>query len=364
MRLVWGRVDEVLWERDDAQLLTVSAPALESSGRALNYPYLSGRCRIGDRVLLNTTAVDLALGTGGRHFVVARGPEHAAPGGTALDIPSPGHIMKVRYTPLQTDVRVAEEDGLPEYPAGCAADDVAGMPVVCCGLHSQVPVVAAAVKELLDAPVAYVMTDQAALPLALSDTVAACRAAGLLDATVTCGQAFGGDIEAVNLYTGLLAARKSARAAVAIVGIGPGVVGTGSLFGHGGVAQGEAVNATAVVGGTPVVVPRLSFADARERHRGVSHHTVTALTRIATARADVVVPALPPEQAAVIDDAFERAGVWERHDEVDAEPREMPDMRGVPVRSMGRGFAEDPAFFLAAASAGEYAARLAQPPHA
>ncbi len=134
------------------------------------------------------------------------------------------------------------------------------------------------------------MTDQAAFGLGLSDLMARSVEAGLVDATVSCGQSFGGRYEAVNLHSGLLAAKWVVGADVAVVAIGPGVVGTATPFGHGGVAQGEAINAASALGGTPVTCLRVSFADARERHRGVSHHTLTALSHIALAPSLVAVP--------------------------------------------------------------------------
>lgn len=362
MRLAWGIVLGVAGVRDGLQRLNVQ-PDGGVEGVALNYPSLVGECAEGDTVLLNTTAVDLGLGTGGTHFVVARVPLGGACEGVAMDAPSGGHIMKLRYTPLQRDVLAVEAQESPHHAALAGVEDLAGMPVVCCGLHSQLPVVAAAIKERApDARVAYCMTDEAALPLALSDLVPACIAAGLLDTTVTCGQAFGGAYEAVTLHSGLLAARYVARAHVAIVAIGPGVVGTGSAMGHGGVAQGEAVNAAACLGGQPVAVLRMSFADARERHRGVSHHSTSALARVALAPATVAVPVLPPDHLAVVDAALEQAGVWARHVRADvpAGPP-LPDTRGVPVRSMGRTPADDPAFFTAAAAGGYAAASMLDP---
>jgi hypothetical protein len=234
--------------------------------------------------------------------------------------------------------------------------DVGGMPVICCGLHSQVALAAAALKEAApDARVAYCMTDQAALPLALSELVPALVSAGLIDTTLTCGQAFGGQMEAVTLHSALVAARVVGRADATIVAIGPGVVGTGSALGHGGVALGEALNAAAAVGGRPVAALRLSFADARERHRGVSHHTLTALSVIAVSPALVAVPLLPDEQAQAVARQLEEAGVWDRHERVEAGEGALPGLRGVEARSMGRTPAQDPAFFLAAAAAG-YAA--------
>lgn len=366
MRLAWGTVVAVVEVGEELQRLEVVAD-IASPGRAsaLCYPALTGACRAGDRVLLNTTAVDLRLGTGGEHFVVARSTAYAEPGsgpfsGLSHDLDSGGHVMKARYTPLQVDVLAVEEGSSPHHGVMAEARDVAGMPVVCCGLHSQMVPAAASVKT--EAPalrVAYVMTDQGSLPLALSDAVREARAAGIVDVTVTCGQAFGGELEAVTTHSGLLAARHVAEADVAIVAIGPGVTGTATPFGHGGVAQGEAINAAAAVGGSPVAALRLSFADSRPRHTPVSHHSTTALAAVALARAIVAVPVLPAPQAVAVAGALETSGVWDRHDRADARRTELPDARGVDMRCMGRTPDEDPAFFLAAAAAGEIAARLA-----
>lgn len=356
MRLVWGVVLAVDAQRKGLQRLLVK-PDEGAAAHAVCYTALSGECSVGDEVLLNTTAVDLSLGTGGSHVVVARARAHGE-SAVALDDPSPGHVMKLRYTPLQRDVLAVESPESPSHDLLRDAVDVGGMPVVCCGLHSQVSIVAAAIKERRpEARIAYVMTDEAALPLALSELVVACVEAGLLDTTVTCGQAFGGMLEAVTLHSGLVAARLVSGADVAIVAIGPGVVGTGTALGHGGVAQGEAINAASVVGGRPVATLRISLADARDRHRGVSHHSLTALTRIALARAVVAVPCLEPATQATVDEDLAAAGVWDRHVRADVRC-DLPDRRGVASRSMGRGPDDDPAFFLAAAAAGAVAAGM------
>ncbi len=349
MRLAWGQVAAVVAERQGLQRLRVVVDGAEALAVCL--PQLTGPCAPGDRVLLNTTAVDLGLGTGGAHFVVAREGEGYADA-------SGGHIMKLRYTPLQRDVLAVEEPAS-EHAAHLAdAEDIDGVPVVCCPLHSHVLPVAAAVKQAApDARVVYVMTDQAALPIAISDAVADMRVAGLLDGTVTAGHAFGGDLEAVTTHSALLAAVRVLAADVVVASIGPGVPGTASRFGHGGVAMGETVNAVAAVRGTPVAALRVSFADSRERHRGVSHHSLVALGRVAIARAQVAVPRLEPEQATVVDDALERAGVWRVHQRVLVDA-ELPDSRGVPMRSMGRTPEQDPAFFLAASAAGRLAATI------
>jgi hypothetical protein len=356
MKLVWATVESVNAASEGVQHLSVTLDVGEP-GVALGYTRLVGECAQGDRVLLNTTAVELSLGTGGSHFVVARLGDGQ---GVALDAPAGGHVMKLRYTPNQTDVLAVESQESVHHAVMRDADTLSGMPVVCCGLHSQVALVAAAVKQADPAlRVAYCMTDDAALTLQLSDLVRASVAAGLIDITVSCGQAVGGQFEAVNLHSGLLAAQHVARADVAVVAIGPGVVGTATAFGHGGVAQGEALNAVAALRGTPIACLRVSFADARARHRGVSHHTLAALSRIALAPSKVAVPSLPAEFLDSIEESLDSAGVWMLHERVDS-PAGMqipPSMRGVEVRSMGRGMAEDPAFFAAAFAAGEIASR-------
>lgn len=350
MRLLWSTVTGILGEEPGIQRLAVGHEAPPASG-AICYPALTGPCRAGDRVLLNTTAVDLGLGTGGWHFVVARAD------GEVTEPPS-GHLMKLRYTPLQRDVLAVEEPASPHHAVMAAASDLGAMPVVCCGLHSQIAPVAAALKAARpDARVAYVMTDAASLPMALSDLVRECTAAGLLEATVSAGQAFGGELEAVTLHSGLLAARHVAGADVAVVANGPGVAGTDTPFGHGGVAQAQAIDAVAALGGRPVAVLRVSFADARERHRGVSHHSLAVLGRLAFGRALVAVPALPTAEAEAVEAALAQAEVWLRHTRAPSEGR-LVAVPGLEFRTMGRTPAEDAAFFAAAAAAGEVAAGL------
>lgn len=358
MRIVWATVTAAEEPEACAQKVTVAVDG-GTAGPAIAYTLLSGACAVGDRVLVNTTAVDLSLGTGGAHFVIAR---EGSGEGVVLDSPSGGHVMKLRYTPLQVDVVAVEAPESPHHEAMARATSLLEMPVVCCGLHSQVPLVAAAVKDTNpDARVVYCATDEAALPLSLSEIVRSSVDVGLIDATVTCGQAFGGTVEAVNLYSGLLAARHVLAADVAIAAIGPGVVGTATPFGHGGVAQGQAVNAVSALDGRPIVCLRLSFADERERHHGVSHHTCVALAEVALAPAVVPVPRLSRDQAQVVDAALTRVGVWERHErhDVAVDLMDPPDMRGVRVTTMGRSISEDPAFFSAAFAAGKTAAEMA-----
>jgi hypothetical protein len=329
--------------------------------RALAYPALTGLPRPGDRVLLNTTALDLGLGTGGYALVVAipdRLPPDPLPG---------GHLVKARYTPLQATVAGADEQGSAYHDVLRDADDITGMPVVVADLHSALPAVLAGVFYEAERTgdgshpprVAYVMQDGGALPAWFSLTCAALKDAGWLAATVTTGQAFGGDLETVTVHTGLLAARHVLEADIAVVAQGPGNLGTGTRWGFSGVAAGEAVNAVAALGGRPVACLRVSEADPRERHRGISHHSLTAYGRVALARADLVVPGLPGPFGARV--AAEAAELGTRHSIVTVPVDGLETaLRASPARlsTMGRGLADDPAYFLAAAAAGRHASRL------
>ena len=252
--------------------------------RALAYPALTGRPQPGDRVLLNATAAELGLGTGGYALVIA------VPDRLPEDSPGPGHLVKARYTPLQACVQGADEQGSPHHEVLRDADDLGGMPVVVADLHSALPAILAGLREAGPRVTAYVMLDGGTLPAWFSRTAAGLREAGWLAGTISTGQSFGGDLETVTVHTGLLAARHVLGAEVAVVTQGPGNLGTGTRWGFSGVACGEAVNAAAVLGGRPVASLRISEADARQRHRGVSHHSLTAYGRVALAGADVVVP--------------------------------------------------------------------------
>ena len=186
-----GSVTEVLSERPGLQRVQVAVDGAEPA-RAYVLSALTGPVAVEDRVVVNTTAVDLGLGTGGWHVV------HWNLSRPAATVPGGGHVMKLRYTSLQADVGVAEEHQ-PDAPT-----DLGGVPVVACSVHSQVGVVAAVLGAVRPGTrVAYVMTDGGALPLALSDLVHGLRQRDLLVGSVTAGNAFGGDHEAVSIPSAL-----------------------------------------------------------------------------------------------------------------------------------------------------------------
>ena len=326
--------------------------------RALAYPALVGSPRVGDRVLLNVTALEAGLGTGGYALVVA------IPDRLPADPDIAGHIVKSRYTPLQVMTGSADEQGSKYHELLKSADSLSGMPVVVADLHSALPAILAGLyASTADSPrVAYVMTDGGALPAWFSRTIAGLREAGWLAATITTGQSFGGDLEAVTVHSGLLTAKHAVGADVAIVAQGPGNLGTGTKWGYSGVAAGEAVNAAATLGGQPVASLRISFADPRERHHGVSHHSLTAYGQVALASADVVIPALPEPQATRV--ASDVAALATRHTLITVTVEGLAEaLRAtpVPLSTMGRSLDQDAEYFLAAAAAGKHAAALLHP---
>jgi hypothetical protein len=320
---------------------------------ALAHPPLVGRPEVGDVVLLNVAALDLGLGTGGYALVVAL-PERLPP-----DRVGPGHLVKARYTPLQTVVLGADEQDSPSHALLAEAGPLPapGVPVIVADLHSSLPAVLAGLLAARPATrVAYVMTDGGALPLWFSRTVAAL--ADRLVGTVTVGQAFGGDLEAVTLHSGLLAAVHVLSAEVVVVIQGPGNLGTGTSWGFSGVAAGESVNAAAAVGARPVAVLRMSEADPRPRHRGVSHHSITAYGRVALAAADI---AVPRSYAGLVEPG--RAALA-RHRLIEVDDTGLVDVLqdwSPLLSTMGRGLRDDPVAFVAAAAAARHAATLLEP---
>ena len=296
------------------------------------YPRLTGPVEVGDEVLVNVQARELGLGSGGFDVLYAnltRGLELPAEEGA--------HVMKLPYTPLQAVVRHAEE-------SEPLADTLAGRPVVCCTLHSQLAPVCAGLGPGLR--VAYAQLPGGALPVSLSDAVRSLRERGLLEVAVAVGACIDGDVECVSTASALTWAAAAGFDAI-VCGIGPGIVGTGSHLGHGGLAAAEAANAASALGGRPILAARISDADERERHRGVSHHTRAVLELCAGS----VTVAWP--------------GGLARPDWLAGQAEEV-DVTGwqdacaaLPLSHMGRGPDDDPWFFASAFAAGRLARKLA-----
>ncbi len=340
------------------------ATGFTTSRKAINLVELTGEISIGERVLINTVAVELGLGTGGVDFVIARLDRER------VETTPQGHVLKLRYTPLQVPILAAEAQESVNHSLMQQFDTLNETPVVCAELHSQLPAICAGAAwhlEVSDFPrtprIVYVMTPGASLPIAFSRLVPALKEKGWLTATVTSGQAFGGDFEAVNLYSALGIAKEVAKADIIVTAQGPGNVGTETPFGFSGIEQGEALNAVGALGGTAIMAPRISFADPRSRHQGVSHHTLTILKRVVHIHAWVALPRFRREiENETVRNSFEDAHLEERYDFPFIEANsgyEALENSGLNVTTMGRSLSQDSAFFLTAVAAGILAGQCA-----
>jgi Protein of unknown function (DUF3866) len=280
------------------------------------YPEITGPVDEGDEVLVNVQARELELGSGGFDVLYANLTQ-----GLELQAADGAHVMALPYAPGQWAVRHAEEEAR-------LADRLDGLPVVLCTVHSQVVPVCAALDGLR---VAYLQVAGGALAVDLSEAVRALRGRGLVASTASVAPCFGGDVRCVSVASAELWA--AAEHDVAVCAVGPGIVGTGTRFGHGAIALAEAGNVASALGGTPILVQRISSADERERHRGVSHHTRAVLDLVL---GDVLIA---PDE---LGDGWREA------------------CEGLPLSHMGRGPDEEEAHFAAAFAAGRLAARQAR----
>ncbi len=356
-----------------------SAQEDPASAKAIHYTGHMPSLQLGDRVLLNTTAVDLQLGSGGYHYVYAvlnRIDELLESMNKSI---AAGHMMKLRYTPQQHAFLAVEEEESPYHTVFTVEQNLDGIPVLIGELHSMLPILLCRFRYLFaeqgspsrnngspaleDYPrISYNMSDGGALPLVYSNHTEMLQNLKWIEGTITYGPAFGGDLEAVNKFTALIAARHVQKADIIIVIMGPGIAGTGTLLGHSGVEVGEIINAVSILGGMPVMIPRISFADARGRHYGLSHHTINSLDRIALKKAILPLPKdLPPDLQSIVErqaqELINNSIVsHEIHWIEGLSPesvRSSLDLYPLPITTMGRGLNEDPGFFQGVCAAAQ-----------
>jgi hypothetical protein len=300
---------------------------LEVDGRpCVAYPGLTGPVALGDDVLVNVQAVELGLGSGGFDILHANLTR-----GLGLGADPGAHVMKLPYTPLQHAVVHAEE-------GGTSTLELDGLPIVCCSLHSQLAPARAGLGEGLR--VAYAQLPGGALPVSLSDTVRALRERDLLEVAIAVGACIEGDVACVSTASALLWAAEAGYEAV-VCGIGPGIVGTASRWGHGGLAVAEAVSTARVLGGRPVLAVRYSEGDPRERHRGLSHHTQAVVALAGEVEIGWPSGLEAPEGLGSLT-PVDVTG-WQAACD------------GLPLAHMGRSAHEDPWFFATAFAAGRLA---------
>ncbi len=303
-----GRVRKVVSERSGLQRLL-----LDDGTRAYALTQLVGSAIEGDRVVVNTTAVDLDLGTGGWHVV------HWIEGHDGTSEKLQGKILKARYLSEQTEVD----------PHVSRRSDLHGARVLLCVLHSHIGAVAVAMSS---PEVGYLMTDQAALPLALSDLVDELTSGGFIAATATVGQAFGGQLEAVSVPSGVGALMDTGCSRI-LVGAGPGHVGTASDLGFSAMELAGHASVLHALGADVALCVRASDVDERARHRGVSHHMASLLKAIPV---EIDVPIPRGEDHSWVSELGHRSRIVEPVDVAKA-----LDSNRFTITSMGKALSQD-----------------------
>lgn len=294
----------------------------------------------GDAVVVNVEAVDLALGSGGSDVVVANLTRGL---GGAAD--PARHVMKLNYTPFQHGVDPVEADDLSKLPVG--------KPVAVFQLHAQLPCVAwAASRRHPGLRIGYVQTGGGALPGAFSRTVAELRERDLLCDHLTAAPAYGGEGEAMSTIGALHAGLVERGWDCAVVGPGPGIIGSATALGHGGMIALDSAHAALSLGCETILVARASSGDPRERHRGISHHTRTVLKLLLAEVSVGLAPGVEPPAESV------------RHRVVADALADLDGYveSGLPASTMGRSHVADPAFFEQALAGGTVLAGFAAPP--
>jgi hypothetical protein len=330
--------------------IVVSAQPLEVEVEGERRPawadeVLLGDMQEGDEVVVNTAALDLDLGSGGFdvvHVNLTRGLDGGG-GGDA-------QVMKLNYTSIQHPVEPGERrvvgdmaDIQPKPPP---------VPALVLPLHGHLaPAAWAAAQAAPGLQVGYVQTGGGALPGSFSRDVKLLRERGLLAGHITTAPAYGGEHEALSPGGALDAAATDLSWDAILVGPGPGIIGSETAYGHGGMSALDNAHAALSLGLPTLLSPRLSGSDPRPRHQGLSHHTRTVL-QLLLAPVDVVVPENEPEVAATLEGFKHRV-------------HQLPaDLDGyaaanLPATTMGRPLQDDPLFFKAALAAGTHLARVA-----
>ncbi len=345
-----GIVQEIISKNEEMEELKVKID--DNIYKAINYPKINSYVNVNDEVLLNTSAVELNLGTGGFHFVIAN------LNNVESKMSEGGHIMKLRYTPLQVKTFSVEEQESEYHDKIKNFKSLDNMPVVVGTLHSMLVPFAASYKRIdKQKKLVYIMTDGAALPIYLSKNVQKLKKNKLVDNTITIGNAFGGDYECINIYTALIFAKEVLKADAVFVCMGPGIVGTSTKYGFTGIEQANILDAVKKLKGKPIAIPRISFADKRDRHFGLSHHTVTILKEIVNANVIVPIGIECNKNKEYVINQIKENDIDKIHDVVYIDNhRTKSDLEyfNLRVKSMGRSYEEDKEFFNSASSVAYY----------
>lgn len=330
--------------------------------KAVNYNKITGDVNIGDKIVVNTTAVDLSLGTGGYHFVLFNYDNKEK------NLSDKGHIIKLRYTPMQIKTLCVEEQDSIYHEKIKAFNGLEKSIFVVGTLHSMIAPISAMIKWLNPKiNITYIMTDGGALPIQFSRTVRTLKELKIINNTITVGHSFGGDYECVNIYTGLITAKEILNSDVTIISMGPGIVGTGTKYGFSGIEQGYIIDGINNMGGFSFAVPRISFSDYRKRHQGISHHTLTCLGNMTNTCTNIILPLLSKKKIDYFNAQLKKFDIDKKHNIIYEDGSDIIkalDYFGLDVNTMGRTFEEDKDYFIALGAVGKGVAKHIDCTHA
>ncbi|MFC0558216.1 DUF3866 family protein [Halalkalibacter alkalisediminis] len=344
------KVIDIQFENEKIQKLKTD----KGSKRAILYKCLSPSVEVGADVVVNVTATDLQLGTGGWDIV-----REVIPVKNWSDEAVQGHIMKLRYTPIQHSVMAIESQESEYHHLFTKSFTLKGSPVWLAELHSMVPLFYFVSQEIKSGSrCCVIFDDQAGLALAMSDQLRALHQQGRFH-SITVGQAFGGEFEAVTIASALQFAKNTLEADFIVISVGPGVVGTGTRFGFSGMIMSHWSHTISALEGVPIWIPRLSFADSRQRHSGLSHHTLTPLCQFTFKEAVLPIPYLEEKNRQKLMEQLESYRPYhvehQIHFSLEDYVTEMVThalkRARLPIQTMGRKYEDDPLFFCAVAEA-------------
>jgi hypothetical protein len=342
-----AEVEEIIEETEKYQLLKLKGRSVQ----ALCYKELTGRVFPSEKVIINTTATDLSLGTGGYDFVVSILRE----GEYFIESETESHVMKLNYTPIQFATPHFEEtddykQAVEEYRRKRCSSKVFVLTI-----HSHlIPFFVASDKFSPGKKGVLIVNDSSALPVFTSKTIDFLKRGGFVKKIISAYNSFGGDIETVNIYSALIAAAYAFDADFIVIAPGYGLKGTGSSYGHSAQHFTEAINASLRLSFETYLIPRISLSESRSRHFGISHHTAEVY-EMCLRKPSVVIPDLKyldEDSRSLIrsqlEESFSDAEII-YVDATKAAEALLPYKK--LLRSMGRGFDDDPLFFLTPAAA-------------
>lgn len=348
-----GTVKKVTFEDENLQILEIN----ERSIPAYLFKRLVPPAGEKDAVILNTTATDLKLGTGGFDLVVFNLTRAET---VFLESEDESHVMKLNYLPYQFSVPFIEETDEYQKAVRVFTQSTSSEDVLLLTVHSQIiPSVAGALSVQKNLKVTLIITDSSSLPVFLSNTVKFLLDNGLIENVISTGNAFGGTLEAMNIYTALIYSKYHLNSDLIIIAPGFGLKGTGSIYGHSNMTFADALNTVSSVGMKPYLVPRISFAEKRERHLGISHHTREIVQRALT-KPFLFLPeenCLNEQEKMILSGQLEE--IKENTQFIHVDIKNSLDNLLKYSRyliSMGRKFEDDPIFFSIAFAAGRYIA--------